>query len=68
MSSEQKKKKIITQTTTLNKTQINGLEPEICLNYPYKAILKTRVADFQLINCTSGIAPTVQNASCLGVT
>lgn len=52
----------------LKKHQINGLEPEIYLNYPYKAILKTRVAGFQLISCTSGIAPAVQNDSCLRAT
>lgn len=68
ISSEQKKKKENNQLKPPKNHQINGLEPEIYLNYPYKAILKTRVAGFQLISCTSGIAPAVQNDSCLRVT
>lgn len=65
---KKKRKRKLKQGTKTQKTLlINGLESEICLNYPYKAILKTRVAGFQLISCTSGIAPAVQNDSCLRV-
>lgn len=63
-----KKKKVKKEPNTQKKLQINCLEPEICLNYPYKAILKTRMAGTQLISCISGIAPAVQNDSCFRVT
>lgn len=63
-----KKKEKKTRNQNPKNLQINCLEPEICLNYPYKAILKTRMASFQLISCTSGIAPAVQNDSCFRVT